>query len=181
MIALMSGSAWANNNITLNKVTLFIQGAELQGQSTVSLTKGESEIVLTGIANDINPNSINVGFGENSNVQILSISLNENYLENISKDDDIQSIIEKQNQLQEKRDTIGIQLKAINEQISLLQGNRLDTLAKNGSDNLTAMKNVLDFVKTNLTTILNEQNRLQKEVDRLDVQISQYQSQLEEK
>ena len=78
VIALMSGSAWANNNITLNKVTLFIQGAELQGQSTVSLTKGESEIVLTGIANDINPNSINVGFGENSNVQVLSISLNEN-------------------------------------------------------------------------------------------------------
>lgn len=156
VIALMSGSAWANNNITLNKVTLFIQGAELQGQSTVSLTKGESEIVLTGIANDINPNSINVGFGENSNVQVLSISLNENYLENLSKDDDIESIIEKQNQLQEKRDTVEIQLKAVNEQISLLQGNRLDTLAKNGSDNLTAMKNVLDFVKTNLTTTLNE-------------------------
>lgn len=181
VIALMSGSAWANNNITLNKVTLFIQGAELQGQSTVSLTKGESEIVLTGIANDINPNSINVGFGENSNVQVLSISLNENYLENISKDDDIGSIIEKQNQLQEKRDTVEIQLKAVNEQISLLQGNRLDTLAKNGSDNLTAMKNVLDFVKTNLTTTLNEQNRLQKEVDQLDAQISQYQTQLEEK
>lgn len=156
VIALMSGSAWANNNITLNKVTLFIQGAELQGQSTVSLTKGESEIVLTGIANDINPNSINVGFGENRNVQVLSISLNENYLENLSKDDDIESIIEKQNQLQEKRDTVEIQLKAVNEQISLLQGNRLDTLAKNGSDNLTAMKNVLDFVKTNLTTTLNE-------------------------
>ena len=117
VIALMSGSAWANNNITLNKVTLFIQGAELQGQSTVSLTKGESEIVLTGIANDINPNSINVGFGENSNVQVLSISLNENYLENLSKDDDIGSIIEKQNQLQEKLDTVEIQLKAVNEQI----------------------------------------------------------------
>jgi len=41
-IALISGSALANNNVTLNKVTLFLQGAELQGQSTVLLTKGKS-------------------------------------------------------------------------------------------------------------------------------------------
>ena len=43
------------------------------------------------------------------------------------------------------------------------------------------MKNVLDLVKTNLTMTLNKQNRLQKEVDQLDAQISQYQTQLEEK
>lgn len=180
-IALISGNALANNDVKLNKVTLFIQGAELQGQSTVSLTKGESEIVLTGIANDIKPNSINVGFGSNSDVQVLSTSLNESYLGDISNDENILSIFEKQKQLQEKRDTVEIQLKAVNEQILLLQGNRLGSLTRNGSEDLTAMKNVLDFVKTNLTTTLNEQNRLQKEVDQLDEQISQYQKQLEEK
>jgi len=37
LIALVSGSAFADNNITLNKVTLFFQGAELQGQAKVSL------------------------------------------------------------------------------------------------------------------------------------------------
>nr|WP_179854646.1 hypothetical protein [Gilliamella apicola] len=42
LIAFASGSVFASNNVTLNKVTLFLQGAELQGQSTVSLAKGES-------------------------------------------------------------------------------------------------------------------------------------------
>ncbi|QYN43846.1 mucoidy inhibitor MuiA family protein [Gilliamella sp. ESL0441] len=180
-IALISGSALADNNVKLNKVTLFIQGAELQGQSTVSLTKGESEIVLTGIANEVKPNTINVGFGNNSDVRVLSTSFNDKYLANIRNAEDIQSIIEKQKQLQEKRDTVEIQLKAVKEQILLLQGNRLDTLAKKGPDDLTAMKNVLDFVKTNMTTSLNEQNRLQKEVVQLDEQISEYQKQLDEK
>lgn len=179
-IALISGSALADNNVKLNKVTLFIQGAELQGQSTVSLTKGESEIVLTGIANDVKPNTINVGFGNNSDVRVLSTSFSDNYLANIRNAEDTLLTVKKMNKLQEDRDTLEIELKAVNEQIMLLQGNRLDTLAKKGPDDLTAMKNVLDFVKTNLTTALNEQNRLQKEVDALDRQISEYEKKLDE-
>ncbi|MCO6560355.1 MAG: hypothetical protein J6574_04510 [Gilliamella sp.] len=41
--AFSSSSVFAKNNVTLNKVKLFLQGAELQGQSTVSLTKGENK------------------------------------------------------------------------------------------------------------------------------------------
>lgn len=77
LMALVSSSVFADNNITLDKVTLFLQGAELQCQATVSLKKGESEIVLTGIADGIKPDSINVGFDVKSNVKILSVSLDE--------------------------------------------------------------------------------------------------------
>lgn len=41
--AFASSSVFAKNNVTLNKVKLFLQGAELQGQSKVLLTKGENK------------------------------------------------------------------------------------------------------------------------------------------
>ena len=100
LIALVSGSAFADNNITLNKVTLFFQGAELQGQAMVSLKKGESEIVLTGIADGIRPNSINVGFDVNSNVEILSVSLDEKHPKTYENSSEISALNQQLQQLQ---------------------------------------------------------------------------------
>ncbi|OCG18675.1 hypothetical protein A9G24_12100 [Gilliamella sp. App6-5] len=178
-IAFASSSALANNNVTLNKVTLFLQGAELQGQSTVLLSKGESEILLTGIADGVKANSINVGFGDDTNVKVLSTSLNDNYVGDNKLSADIKPLLDELKQLQEKHDTTEIQLKAVSEQVTLLQGNRLDLLVKNGNNDLSGMKNVLEFVKTNLVTALNEQNKLQKEVDQINAQIAQCQDKID--
>lgn len=177
-IAFASSSVFANNNVTLNKVTLFLQGAELQGQSTVSLTKGESEILLTGIANGVKANSINVGFGNDANVKVLSTSFNDNYIDESKENPKIQPLLEELQKLQEKHDTVEIQLKAVSEQVTLLQGNRLDLLVKGANDDLNGMQNALNFIKTNLVTALNEQNKLQKQVDQIDEQIAQCQDKI---
>ena len=42
LIALVSGSIFADNNINLNKMTLFLQDAELQGQAKVSLKQAKA-------------------------------------------------------------------------------------------------------------------------------------------
>ncbi|MCO6552917.1 MAG: mucoidy inhibitor MuiA family protein [Gilliamella sp.] len=179
LIAFASSSVFANNNVTLNKVTLFLQGAELQGQSTVSLTKGESEILLTGIANGVKANSINVGFGNDANVKVLSTSFNDNYIDNSKENQEIQSLLEELQRLQEKHDTVEIELKAVSEQVTLLQGNRLDLLVKGANDDLNGMQSALDFIKTNLVTVLNEQNKLQKQLDEIDEQILQCQDKID--
>lgn len=180
LVAFTSGSVFAYNNITLNKVTLFLQGAELQGQSTVTLTKGESEILLTGIANDIKPNSINVGFGQDAKVKVLSTSLNNNYIYDNNPDEKIKTLVEQLQQQQEKYDNVKIKFDAVSEQIKLLQGNRLDSLVKGTHDDLTKMENTLDFIKTNLVVTLNEQHNLQKELEKLDHQIAERQQQINE-
>ncbi|MCO6554554.1 MAG: mucoidy inhibitor MuiA family protein [Gilliamella sp.] len=179
LIAFASSSIFANNNVTLNKVTLFLQGAELQGQSTVSLTKGENEILLTGIADGVKANSINVGFGNDANVKVLSTSLDDSYEGDNKESEDIKPLLNELKQLQEKLDTTGVQLKAVSEQVNLLQGNRLDQLVKNANDNFSEMKNTLDFVKSNLVSTLNEQNRLQKEVNQIEEQIAQCQDKID--
>lgn len=179
LMALVSSSVFADNNITLDKVTLFLQGAELQGQATVSLKKGESEIVLTGIADGIKPDSINVGFDVKSNVKILSVSLDEKYPKINENSSEINALDQQLLQLQNKLNTTIIQLKAVNEQIELLKGNRLERLTKIDNDDLAQLKKVMDFIKTNLVVALNEQYQLQQEIEKLTFQITECQTKID--
>ena len=175
LIAFISGSALANNNITLNKVTLFLNGAELQGQAKVTLTKGESEIVLTGIADNVNPNSIAVGFGADSKVKILSTSLQNNTKANKPDNSDLQPLLTQLKQIQEKYATTNIQYQATSETVALLQGNRLDGLIKTKD-----MQDTLEFIKTNLVNALNEQYALQTELDSLKQQLNDCQQKIDQ-
>lgn len=179
LMALVSSSVFADNNITLDKVTLFLQGAELQGQATVSLKKGESEIVLTGIADGIKPDSINVGFDVKSNVKILSVSLDEKYPKINENSSEINALDQQLLQLQNKLNTTIIQLKAVNEQIELLKGNRLEKLTKIDNDDLAQLKKVMDFIKTNLVVALDEQYQLQQEIEQLTFQVTECQTKID--
>ncbi len=179
LMALVSSSVFADNNITLDKVTLFLQGAELQGQATVSLKKGESEIVLTGIADGIKPDSINVGFDVKSNVKILSVSLDEKHPKLNENSSEINALDQQLLQLQNKLNTTIIQLKAVNEQIELLKGNRLEKLTKIDNDDLAQLKKVMDFIKTNLVVALDEQYQLQQEIEQLTFQITECQTKID--
>ncbi|OCG10030.1 DUF4139 domain-containing protein [Gilliamella apicola] len=179
LMALVSSSVFADNNITLDKVTLFLQGAELQGQATVSLKKGESEIVLTGIADGIKPDSINVGFDVKSNVKILSVSLDEKYPKINENSSEINLLDQQLLQLQNKLNTTIIKLKAVNEQIELLEGNRLEKLTKIDNDDLAQLKKVMDFIKTNLVVALDEQYQLQQEIEQLTFQVTECQTKID--
>ncbi|OCG02299.1 DUF4139 domain-containing protein [Gilliamella sp. wkB112] len=175
LIAFISSSALANNNVTLNKVTLFLNGAELQGQAKVTLTKGESEIVLTGIADNVNPNSIAVGFGADSNVKILSTSLQNNTEADKPDNSDLQPLLTQLKQIQEKYATTNIQYQVASETVAMLQGNRLDGLIKT-----TDMQDVVEFTKTNLVNALNEQYALQKELDSLKKKLNDCQQKIDQ-
>ncbi|OCG02298.1 DUF4139 domain-containing protein [Gilliamella sp. wkB112] len=175
LVALVSGSAFANNNVTLDKVTLFLKGAELQGQAEVTLAKGESEIVLTGIANGVNPDSITVGFGTDNNVKILSTSLQNDTEANKPENSDLQPLLTQLKQLQQKYTSINIQYQAASETVVLLQGNRLEGLIKT-----TDMQNAVNFIKTNLVSALNEQYTLQTELDNLKQQIDDCQQKIDQ-
>ena len=179
LMALVSSSVFADNNITLDKVTLFLQGAELQGQATVSLKKGESEIVLTGIADGIKPDSINVGFDVKSNVKILSVSLDEKHPKLNENSSEINALDQQLLQLQNKLNTTIVQLKAVNEQIELLKGNRLEKLTKIDNDDLAQLKKVMDFIKTNLVVALDEQYQLQQKIEQLTFQITECQTKID--
>lgn len=161
--------------VDLTKVILFLQGAELQGTASVNVTKGESEILLTNLANNINISSINVGLGNKA--MILSTTLVDNYLVKKTESDKLKSLQVSLKQLEDEQATLNIKLVAVNTEIALLEGNRIEALTKsNGS--LTEAKQAINFIKDNLVNALTEQLALQTELNGIKDRIAQYQSQI---
>lgn len=161
--------------VDLTKVTLFLQGAELQGTASVNVTKGESEILLTNLANNINLSSINVGLGNKA--MILSTTLVDNYLVKKTESEQLKSLQVSLKQLEDEQATLNIKLVAVNTEIALLEGNRIEALTKsNGS--LTEAKQAINFIKDNLVNALTEQLALQTELNGIKNHIAQYQSQI---
>lgn len=161
--------------VDLTKVTLFLKGAELQGSTVVKVPKGESEIWLTHLANTINNNSINVSL--DNKAMILSTSLVNDYIAKKGESDALKQLCSSLKQLEDEREILNIKLTAINEEIALLQGNRIDTIIKpNGS--LVDAKKAINFVKDNLVNALTDQLAVKSKLNTLNSQIAQYQSQI---
>ncbi|XKM13962.1 mucoidy inhibitor MuiA family protein [Orbaceae bacterium ac157xtp] len=165
-------------DVALNKVTLFMQGAQLQGNASVTIPKGESEILLTHLASEIYPDSINVGMGDK--VTILSTTLEDNYLINKQSSNELKELQNQLTKLQADNDKLDIELNVVAEEIALLQGNRLDMLSS-PSASIDQAKKVMNFVKTNLTSALSKQNQLKQNQAELQKKITAVESQISEK
>jgi uncharacterized protein (TIGR02231 family) len=68
-----------NVSSKIDHVTIFMKGAEIAHEATHKVSKGKSQMVLTGLSPDLDPNSVVVNISP-SNVSILSVSTRNNYL-----------------------------------------------------------------------------------------------------
>lgn len=177
---LLSATLWATETrypVKLDKVTVFFQGAELQGHAQVTLVKGENELILTGVANQINPQSLTFNLGEQ--VTLLSTTVKSDYFPQVADSDTVRDLLAKVSKLKQQRDALLIELQVSKEEVTLLKGNRIDALMKNDSS-LTNARQIIDFVKQNLTAAYARQQELQSTQQALDKQISQFEAQLNE-
>lgn len=163
------------NKVNLDKVTLFFKGAELQGSTSVAVPQGESEIILTQLANNVNVNSLNVNIGDKA--MILSTTLMDNYLIKQDESTQLQILKDQLEQLENQYQDLNIKLVVVNEEIALLKNNRIDSInqAKNSLNDASL---TIDFIKDNLVKALTEQNNLEKQLAKLATQISQQKSQI---
>lgn len=178
ILSCMVSTALASNNINkvnLDKVTLFFKGAELQGSSTVAVPQGESEIILTQLANNINVNSINVSIGNNA--MILSTTLENNYLIKQEPSAQLQQLKDELEQLENQYQTLNIKLVVVNEEIALLKNNRIDSInqAKNSLNDASL---AINFIKDNLAKALTEQNNIEKSLAEVETKIEAHQNQI---
>ncbi|MDF7667343.1 mucoidy inhibitor MuiA family protein [Orbaceae bacterium ESL0727] len=181
---LIAGNAAASGqvtNLTLNKVTLFLQGAELQSQAMVAVEKGQNKVLLTGLANEIsNSNDIKVAFADipDAKISLQSIDM-ESLPEDSQNNSKLKTLQDKLKQLEAEYQATEIQFAAVSEIITLLQNNRIDSLVKSSPNLLMDMKNTLEFVKTNLTASLTEQAALQTKLQDLNQQVEACRAQVD--
>ncbi|QIQ21067.1 DUF4139 domain-containing protein [Zophobihabitans entericus] len=168
-------AAEITSNVSLERVKLFLNGAELQGTTSVQVPQGESEILLTHVANYINPTSINVGVGNEA--MILSTALRTDYLSTPAESEKVKTLRASVTQLKAEQDVLKVKLSVNKEEIALLKGNRFETL-KGQNNTISDARTMLNFVKDNLTTALIEQQTLQSQLDELAKRIQKVEAQI---
>lgn len=164
-------------NSSLESVTVYSVGAELNHKSRVSLPAGTSEIVLSNMANTIDESSIQISVP--SNVTILSTSFSRDFLKNENKspayikvEDSLQFIKKELNKLGNKR--------AVDENLLVLLDKNQAIGGSNTGVNVAELIKVADYYKqkqlelrNNIFSLKEAEVLQQKKIDRMQRQLQE--------
>ena len=77
----MLSSAQTKQPVVIQHATIFLNGAELTSQAKLNLPQGESEVLFTNIAGNVNQESLTIG--ADNQVIIQSAGFQNNYLQTV--------------------------------------------------------------------------------------------------
>ncbi len=106
-------------DVKLNQATIFLRGAELENSTTLNLPAGQSEVVLSNVANNIDPKSLSISL-DNDDVVINTINVKKIPIAP-SYPSAITVLMEKQRDLNKRIEELNININVGDEQIALLK------------------------------------------------------------
>jgi uncharacterized protein (TIGR02231 family) len=162
----------------LKHVTVYPDRAQLNHESSFDLTSGKTILKLKGLSPYIDAQSIQVkGIGE---FTILSVNLQNNYLQNLEDSPEVKSIRSQIEVLQAKVEDENAALKTLQQKEDFLIANRA-VLVKEANFSIDQFKTMIDLYTNNVDqvniTVLRK-NRLIKDYEK---QIAVLQQQIAEK
>ncbi|WP_311749158.1 DUF4139 domain-containing protein [Proteus terrae] len=164
-----------NYDIKLNQATIFLRGAELENNVTLNLPAGQSEVVLSNVANNIDPRSLSISI-DNEDVIINTINVKK-ILIAPSYPSDIAVLMEKQKDINKRIEELNININVGNEQITLLKDQSFFGYGETQSLEHSSQK--FDFISQKMTSILNQQKMAREEITELTKQLEELSRQLE--
>lgn len=181
-MAVTAGAAGKPNvivqDVKLNKATIFLRGAELSNSTTLNLPAGDSDIILTNVAGNINPGSLSVML-DNDDVIIQSINLRSEIEKPVYSDEinAMKAQIEAQDRVIQQ---LNMQTEVNNEQLSLL---RDQNFFGTGGAPLTQEQSVqkLDFIRSQMAKIYAEQLEYSRQIKEKIEALTLLKAQYEEK
>lgn len=164
-----------NYDIKLNQATIFLRGAELENNVTLNLPAGQSEVVLSNVANNIDPRSLSISI-DNEDVIINTINVKKipiapSYPSNIAV------LMEKQKDINKRIEVLNININVGDEQITLLKDQSFFGYGETQSLEHSSQK--FDFISQKMTSILNQQKMAREEIAELTEQLEELNRQLE--
>lgn len=155
----------------ISQVKVYFSGAEIVHKSSVNLN-GTSEILFSGLAENIDPNSISV---KAPGVTILSISKRLNYIKPVSEDKTsqrIKTIIDSLTTIKEIKE---LEVSSLSDKL-----NFLNALSSNGKLSFNDIKKLADYYNKQSDIIRRELFNKKKEISFLSKQIKKHKQQLDE-
>ena len=172
-------SAQTKKNIEskIEKVTVFLEGAQVQRNAKVNLAAGKYELVFTNISPAIDKQSIQVK-ADNS-VTVLSVIHQQNHLKEQKKQEEIKDIETLKEAQQEK---IALQKNILNvfkQEETMLVKNQQIGGANNGLK-ATDLKDAADFQRNRLTEVYQKQMETDRTIKKLEAELIKMNRQLAE-
>jgi len=182
----MLGLLWATSHtlfaqtrqsVKIKHATVFLNGAELSSQASINLPQGESEILFTNIAGNVNQQSLNIGAG--NGVVIQSATFQNNFLVAEVLSPRARAIQDSIEMIENSRTGATNALTVINEQIGILSQNKQVSGTQSGLS-VAELTKMLDLVKARLAGLLAEKDKLNAMLKKTDERLSLLRMQLEE-
>ncbi|AHG22881.1 hypothetical protein Z042_16755 [Chania multitudinisentens RB-25] len=179
IVSTYSAAAYAETqvqDVQLNDVTVFIRGAELFNSAKITLPAGESEVIFTNIASDVNEQSLMLD--ANNGVVIQSSSIKRDFLtENISPEvvqltAQIEAATREQNQLNAQREVIQAQL-------SVLESNKALGKEKEGAS-VEQINQLFELIAKRMSEALLTDIDIKEKIAAIDKNIAKLNNQLKE-
>lgn len=179
ILATLTASAQPQTRVTITHATVFLSGAELSSEAKVTLPQGESEMLFTNVAGNVNQQSLSIG-AENG-VVVQSATFQNNYLQ--SGDSLLtprgKSIKDSVTYLSKEVIKLGDRKAVIDEQLQILKDNHAVAGANNGLSVLELQK-LLDVVNTKMAALLTESRSLTTQQQKFNDRIALLNQQLDE-
>lgn len=170
-------SAQTRKKVTIEHATVFLNGAELESSARVNLTSGETEVVFTNIAGNVNQQSLNVGATNGAIVQ--SAVFKNDYLADDNLSPRAQEITDSIDYLNDRKGDLNTDMQVVNEQIAVLSQNKKVSGEQSGLS-VSELQKMLALVKTQMHSLLNERTDINDKVTKIDKRITKLRQQLQE-
>ncbi|HEV7781934.1 MAG TPA: DUF4139 domain-containing protein [Chitinophagaceae bacterium] len=166
-----------NIDSKIEKVTVFLQGAQVERSAKTSLSSGKQELVFTNISPSIDKQSIQVK--ADGNVTVLSVIHQQNFMKEQQKQEEITSIETQKEALTEK---IALQRNILNvykQEENMLIRNQQIGGANNGLK-ATDLKEAADFQRSRLTEVYQKQMETDRAIKKMETELAKMNRQLVE-
>ncbi len=164
-----------NSHVT--EVTVYLHGAMVKRTAHINLQQGSNEIVLDGLSNSLDINSVRLECS--SNITILSVNAATNYLnkgQKSSEETALQTILDTLNQ---RLNLVQNDITSLNTELDMMKANYRVTTGNQGFY-VDALENTADFFDKRIRDILNGLIPLKTKEKELTDKITPLRAQLNE-
>ncbi len=156
-------------------VTVFLSGAQVHRQGAVALKTGNNEVVLTGLSQHIDPNSIQVE--GNPAYTIISVNHRMNYMEKVEPPANVMAAQDSIESIQLRKRIIDDRIKVMQAEMAMIRSNKTIKGTKEGFD-VTGLKELCDLHRTRMRLLELGVIGLGRKIDLLNKDLAKFNTQL---
>lgn len=161
---------------SIREVTIFSSGAQIQRNATVAIQPGRSEIIFSGLSNQLQQQSVQLK--ADANITLLSVQAVKDYFSQRKIEQDEKTLVDRKAELNEKLDSDTRMLQVYKSEEQMLLKNQ--SIAGQNGVRADELKQALDLQRQRLTEVYQKQMEIEKRIKAEQLELAKINLQLSE-